>query len=185
MTDLTEQTSAGSAPIYVVMGVTGSGKTTIGEKLAARLGIPFHDADDFHSDANMRKLANDIPLNDADREPWLENLARHIAKWSQADGAVLACSALKHAYRSKFRHAAQTIHFIFLTGDPGIIAKRLEERGTEGEHVVKDFHAILEGQFRDLEVPSSALTVDIAQTPEEMVKEIMGKLELRRRTSDR
>lgn len=166
-------------PVYIVMGVTGSGKTTIGKLLAKHVGLPFYDADDFHTMQNLKKLANDIPLDDADREPWLQSLADKISEWSRKDGAVLACSALKHSYRSRFRHASPSVHFVYLTGDPRLIAQRLVKRATEGGHVVKDFDQILRGQYRDLEIPSSALQVDITPTPDVIVDNIIGEIQQR------
>ncbi len=164
------------AAVIIVMGVTGSGKTTVGNLLATRIGLPFYDADDFHSDANQQKLADDIPLNDADREPWLAYLVSQIKTWSENGGAVLACSALKHGYRSRFRKAADNVHFVFLHGDPAIIAERLRGRAARGEHVISDFEAILLGQYRDLEVPSDAFRVDINQTPENILDAIVSGL---------
>lgn len=171
-----------SNPVIIVMGVTGSGKTTIGELLAERLQLPFYDADDFHPESNREKLADDIPLDDQDREPWLAELTSHIKKWANADGAVLACSALKHTYRSRFRHATDNIQFIFLHGDPALIAQRLKIRAIAEDHVVKEFEDILRGQFRDLEIPTDALRVDIDQSPEEITDDIIQALAARHAT---
>ena len=85
--------------IWIIIGVAGSGKTTIGKLLAARLGIPFLDADDFHPQSNVTKMQSGIPLNDTDRQPWLETLADLLAQQAEGKGAVLACSALKESYR--------------------------------------------------------------------------------------
>lgn len=159
------------------MGVTGSGKTTIGEGLARRLGLPFYDADDFHPAANLAKLSRDIPLTDADRQPWLDSLSAGVREWSAHRGAVLACSALKHAFRSQLRRASGGgVRFIFLTGDHRVIASRIQHRSAQGEHTVKDFVKILDGQFRDLEPPTDAIQVDIEQTPEAIVNEILSQL---------
>src|SRR5690349_20486810 len=114
------------APVIVVMGVTGSGRSTVGALLADRLQLPFFDADDYHTGDSKEELASDIPLNDADRKPWLAELSRHMHAWSESEGAVLACSALKHKYRSTFRAAAPAIQFVFLNGDPALIAARIE-----------------------------------------------------------
>ena len=164
------------APVIVVMGVTGSGKTTVGTLLAERLKIPFHDADNFHPPSNQEKLRSDIPLNDADREPWLAELAANMRAWAAHEGAVLACSALKHRYRSTFRAAAPQVKFIFLDGDPELIAARVKKRSETEDHVIRDFVKILEGQFRDLEIPTSAMRVDIHQSPAEIVDEILTML---------
>lgn len=150
--------------------------------MAAALNLPFHDADDFHPAANQEKLSADIPLNDADREPWLEEIATHMRQWAVTTGAVLACSALKHSYRSQFRAAAAQVKFVFLEGDPNLIAQRVQHRSRiDDEHMVKDFVRILEGQFRDLEIPTSATRVDISKSPGEIVEEILDKLNLRTR----
>lgn len=179
---MTDHGKPAPPPVIVVMGVTGSGKTTIGSRLAAALDLPFYDADDFHPLANQEKLSADIPLNDADREPWLEELATHMRQWAATSGAVLACSALKHSYRSRFRAAAIQVKFVFLEGDPNLIAQRVQRRSdTDSEHVVRDFVRILEGQFRDLEIPTSATRVDISKSPGEIVEEILDKLDLRTR----
>ncbi len=167
---------AAHAPIIVVMGVTGSGKTTIGTRLAKVLKLPFYDADNFHSPASQAKLASDVPLDDADREPWLEAISMNMRKWADSTGAVLACSALKHRYRSMFRAAAPGVKFIYLDGDPHLIASRVQQRSETEEHVVKDFVRILKGQYRDLEIPTSAMRVDIHQTPHEIVEQIVSML---------
>ncbi len=164
------------ASVIIVMGVAGSGKTTIGELLAKLLHLPFFDADDFHPEANREKLADDLPLNDADREPWLELLVDRIRQWGGSSGAVLACSALKHSYRSQFRRAASDVSFIFLHGDPALIADRLHKRASQGDHIISDFESILRGQYRDLELPTDALRVDIDQTPEQIVNDIVAAL---------
>ena len=91
-----------SKPVYVVMGVSGCGKSTIGALLAARLDVPFHDADDFHPQSNRDKMASGQPLDDDDRQPWLESLAEYLARWSGEGGAVLACSALKVGLGARF-----------------------------------------------------------------------------------
>lgn len=159
------------------MGVTGSGKTTIGRLLANRLDLPFYDADDFHSPENLRKLSHDIPLNDADRQPWLDSLSAGLRQWSAQRGAVLACSALKHAYRSQLRRAGGSgVKVIFLTGNHQVIASRIQHRSALGDHAVKDFVKILDAQFRDLEPPTDAIQVDIEQTPAAIVTEILSHL---------
>lgn len=171
-----ESTPSPQAPVIVIMGVTGSGKTTVGEMLAKRLELPFHDADDFHSEENREKLAEDVPLSDADREPWLDMLVSKVTEWAAGGGAVLACSALKHSYRSRFRRAALTVKFVFLDGDPTLIVARLRERADQGDHVISNFEAILLGQYRDLEIPTDALRVAIHQTPEQIVADIVEAL---------
>src|SRR5690242_2208201 len=109
------------------MGVVGSGKTTVGRLLAARLGWEFADADDFHSPGNVRKMNQGLGLSDSDRAPWLATLRGAIERW-QADGksVVLACSALKHAYRDQLRTG--NVHFVYLKGDAQLISERLQGR---------------------------------------------------------
>ena len=155
------------------MGVTGSGKTTVGRLLAARLGWLFADADDFHSAANKDKMHRGIPLTDADRFPWLAAMHEQIAKWIAAkQDAVLACSSLKQIYR---RHLwdGPGVRFVYLKGSYDLIAERLRAR--KGHFA--DEH-ILAGQFADLEEPSDAMVVDISASPEEIVAEICRRLGL-------
>jgi len=159
--------------IIVVMGVTGSGKTTVGTKLAARLGWLFADADDFHSAANKDKMRRGIPLTDADRFPWLAAMHEQIAKWSAAkQNAVLACSALKHIYRRQLWDCPG-VRFVYLKGSYDLIAERLRAR--KGHFA--DEH-ILAGQFADLEEPSDAIVVDISPSPDTIVQEICCRLQL-------
>jgi gluconokinase len=158
--------------IIVVMGVTGSGKTTIGTLLAARLAWLFADADDFHSTANKEKMHRGIPLTDADRLPWLAAMHDQIAKWiASKQNAVLACSALKRSYRQQLWNGPE-VQFVYLRGSYEFIAERLRAR--KGHFA--DEH-ILAGQFADLEEPSDALVVDISASPDEIVAEICRRLE--------
>jgi gluconokinase len=160
--------------VIVVMGVTGSGKTTIGNQLAARLGWHFADADDFHSAANKEKMHKGIPLTDADRLPWLAAIHDQIAKWlALKQNVVLACSALKQSYR-ELLWSGPEVRFVYLKGSYELIAERLRAR--KGHFA--DEH-ILAGQFRDLEEPSDAIAVDIGASPEEIVDEICRRLDLR------
>jgi len=157
--------------IIVVMGVTGSGKTTIGNLLAARLAWHFADADDFHSAANKEKMHKGIPLTDADRLPWLAAIHDQIAKGlALKQNAVLACTALKRSYRQQIWSGPE-VRFVYLKGSYEFIAERLRAR--KGHFA--DEH-ILAGQFADLEEPSDAVTVDIGASPEEIVDEICRRL---------
>jgi gluconokinase len=165
--------------VIVVMGVTGSGKTTIGTLLAARLGWHFADADEFHSAANKDKMHKGIPLSDADRLPWLAAMHDQIAKWvALKQNVVLACSALKQSYR-QLLWTGPEVRFVYLKGTYELIAERLRAR--KGHFA--DEH-ILAGQFADLEEPSYALTVDIGASPEEIVDEICRRLGLQHKTND-
>ena len=159
--------------IIVVMGVTGSGKTTIGNLLAQRLAWEFADADDFHSAANKEKMHNGIPLTDADRLPWLAAIHDQIAKWlALKQNEVLACSALKQSYRKLLWNGSE-VRFVYLKGSYELIAGRLRAR--KGHFA--DEH-ILAGQFRDLEEPADAIGVSIDASPEEIVGEICRRLDL-------
>ncbi len=161
------------------MGVTGSGKTTIGSLLAARLAWHFADADDFHSAANKEKMHKGIPLTDADRLPWLAAMREQIAKWvALKQNVVLACSALKQSYRQLLWDGPE-VKFVYLKGTYQLIAERLRAR--KGHFA--DEH-ILAGQFADLEEPGDALVVDISASPEEIVDEICRRLGLQHKTND-
>ncbi len=158
--------------VLVIMGVVGSGKTTVGTLLAQRLGWEFADADDFHPIENIRKISQGISLTDSDRAPWLAAMRTAIQKWEkQGKNVVLACSALKHSYREKLR--AGDVRFIYLKGDAQLIAQRLH---TRRGHFATD--SILETQFADLEEPHQALAVSIAQSSKAIVSEIIDELKL-------
>ena len=113
------------API-VVMGVSGSGKSTVGAALAQRLGVPFADADDFHPPANIAKMTAGQPLDDGDRHPWLEAIGEWLAE--HRDGGVMSCSALKRTYRDQLRRHCPAVEFVHLTGAPEVIAARQASR---------------------------------------------------------
>jgi len=163
--------------IAIVMGVTGSGKTSVGRLLAQQLGWEFADADDFHPSANVEKIARGIPLTDEDRAPWLERLRIQIANWiANGQNAVLACSALKRTYRQELSVGPE-VRFVYLKGSPGLIAQRLRLRRG---HFADE--KILASQFADLEEPEAAVTVDISQTPEKIVAEIRERLGLESRS---
>jgi gluconokinase len=163
--------------IAIVMGVTGSGKTSVGRLLAQQLGWEFADADDFHPSANVEKIARGIPLTDEDRAPWLELLRIQIANWiANGQNAVLACSALKRTYRQELSVGPE-VRFVYLKGSPELIAQRLRLRRG---HFADE--KILASQFADLEEPEAAVTVDISQTPEKIVAEIRERLGLESRS---
>jgi gluconokinase len=157
--------------IVVVMGVTGSGKTTIGSLLAKKLGWEFADADDFHSTANKEKIKHGIPLTDADRAPWLVALHEQIGRWiSEKRNVVLACSALKESYREELWTGPEA-KFVYLKGTYQLISRRLLAR--KGHFA--DEH-ILASQFATLEEPTDAVVVDITPPPEQIVDEICRRL---------
>jgi len=154
--------------IVVVMGVSGSGKSTIGQPLAERLGFPFLDADEFHPPENVAKMAAGTPLTDADRWPWLALLN---AKLKGEKNAVLACSALKQSYRDALAQGLADCRFVHLRGSLELIRARLAER----KHRYMPA-SLLESQFATLEPPAAALAVDIAQPPERCVEAIVASL---------
>ena len=159
------------ANIIIIMGVSGCGKTTIGKKLATVLELPFFDGDDFHPKANIDKMTHNIPLNDADRQPWLEILAIQIREWSTASGAIIACSALKESYRQILAAHVNTINWVFLSGNFKTIQQRIELRE---QHFMKS--TMLQSQFDTLEIPSYGFHIDIEQEQETIVTEIIEKL---------
>ena len=155
------------------MGVTGSGKTTVGGLLAAQLGWEFADADRYHPVANVEKMSRGIPLTDVDREPWLEAMRWAIVMWlAERKSVVLACSALKRSYREKLGVGGE-VRLVYLKGSYEVVASRLRARH---RHFATE--AILADQFAVLEEPEDAVVVDVGQTPEEMVREIRQRLGL-------
>ena len=159
--------------IAIIMGTTGAGKTTIGTMLAAQLKWEFADADAFHPPANIEKMSRGIPLNDADRAPWLAAMRKAILEWIAAGkNVVLACSALKRAYRDEL-HPSPEVKVIYLKGDYALFAERIQHR--HGHFASK---GILAGQFADLEEPEDAITIDAAKSPDEIVAELRSRLVL-------
>jgi carbohydrate kinase (thermoresistant glucokinase family) len=160
----------------IVMGVSGSGKTTIAALLAQELGWRFEDGDWFHPKANVEKMESGIPLTDADRQPWLEAIAAWIDDLSAKGGhGVVACSALKRRYRDILARAGHdTVRFVYLKGDKALIAKRITAR--HGHFMPPE---LLESQFATLEEPAPdehPITVSVAGTPREIVANILAPL---------
>ncbi|MDA7901093.1 gluconokinase [bacterium] len=151
----------------IVMGVSGSGKSTVGQLLANEAGGKFYDGDDFHPPENVAKMASGTPLTDKDRQSWLESLARLI---TEKEGLlVIACSALKEQYRKILVGA----DFVFLKGDRSLIEARLKAR--ENHYMPP---SLLDSQFADLEAPQHALALDVSHSPEELVGQIRSQLSI-------
>ena len=161
--------------ILLVMGVSGSGKTTVGAMLAGELGWKYAEADGFHPAANIEKMAAGHPLTDEDRKPWLAAICAWMDKQIEAgQPGVVTCSALKRGYRDELRAGRPEVQLVYLHGDRDLIAARLASR--HGHF----FHAdMLDTQFRDLEEPTpeeQVLVVPISGTPAEIVAEILADL---------
>ncbi len=143
---------------FILMGVSGCGKTTIGKMLAEHLGWGFYDADDFHPPENVAKMANGIPLNDSERAPWLASLHDLISfSRTQNRPGVLACSALKGRYRQQLMEGSHGVQLVYLKGSYDLILSRV---ATRPDHYMKP--SMLQSQFNVLEEPTNALTVDVA-----------------------
>ena len=155
------------------MGPAGSGKTTVGKLLAAQLQWEFADADNFHSSANIEKMSRGIPLSDDDRIPWLRSLREAMLQWdAQHRNVVLACSALKRSYRELLQ-INSNVKLVYLKGSYELFRERLRSR--KGHYAGEQ---ILAGQFADLEEPTDAITIDAAQSPQQIVAEIRKRLAL-------
>ena len=160
--------------VVVVMGVAGTGKTTIGSLLAARLGVPYAEGDDFHPQANITKMAAGIPLGDEDRWPWLDA----IGAWAHGReglGGVVSSSALKRSYRDRLRAAAPGIVFVHLTGDRQLVADRMAHR--RGHFMPT---ALLDSQFatlQPLQADERGVAVDVSGAPGEITERVVRALD--------
>lgn len=156
--------------VLILMGVVGVGKTTVGILLAQRLGWEFRDADDFHPRENVEKIRRGVALTDSDREPWLVALHNAIEQWNASGtNVVLACSALKRAYREKLQTGP--VQFVYLKGSSQLILERLRLRRGHFASAT-----ILDSQLADLEEPAHAITVEVDKTPEAIVSEIIEQI---------
>jgi gluconokinase len=158
--------------VIVLMGVSGTGKTEVGTRLARALNGEFAEGDDYHPPANVAKMRSGVPLDDADREPWLETLSREIGAWLDAGKTVvLACSALKQSYRDILKAGRPGVRFVYLKGDEALISSRLE--GRHGHYMPA---SLLDSQLATLEEPKDAVTVGVDATPESIVDKIRKAL---------
>lgn len=160
--------------VIIIMGVSGCGKTTVGQALARRLACPFYDGDDFHPPENVAKMARGVPLDDADRAPWLSRLNALLhERLERGEGVVLACSALKRRYREQLRAGNEGVLFVYLQGDFALIWERMQARP---HHYMKA--AMLQSQFDTLEPPGldEAISISITIPLNDMVENILSAI---------
>lgn len=161
--------------IVIIFGVSGAGKTVVGQRLARELDWRFYDADDFHPPGNIEKMRNAIPLEDDDRQSWLKNLRELLERClSAGEEAVLACSALKEKYR-RYLRVSPDVKLVYLRGEYALIARRLEQRRGHFMSPV-----LLRSQFTDLEEPrpaENAIVIELGPSPSELVQELRRKLQ--------
>jgi gluconokinase len=160
--------------IIILMGVSGSGKSTVGRLLAERLDWEFHDGDDLHPEENVRKMASGTALTEDDRWPWLERIGQVMHECDDAGrNAILACSALRSTYRDYLLRLSPAVDLVFLRGDRDTILERMRKRS---DHFMPA--DLLDSQFEALEAPQHAVIADVAKSPDEIVDDIMQELSL-------
>lgn len=158
--------------IFIVCGVSGTGKTTLGLLLAEAMDMPFYDADDFHPASNVRKMKSGVPLEDEDRRPWLEMLASKLPDWQEEGGAVLACSALKESYRAILgSQIDECILWIVLHASRSVLTDRLASR--KGHFFDQK---LLRSQLDAFEIPDYGWLIDVESSPQEIVNSILMRL---------
>jgi len=158
--------------VLILIGVTGAGKSTVGDLLARKIGWRFYDADDLHPTTNKEKMNHGIPLSDEDRLPWLNAVRTLIEKClSEGTDAVIACSALRQAYRDVLLVDPARVRFVYLKGRKALIEQRLAQR--TGHFMNKE---LLQSQFDTLEEPGDAIAVDVSGDPESIVNSIRARL---------
>ena len=163
---------AAPAPVVVVMGVSGCGKSTVGTALAEGLGVPFEDGDDLHPAANKAKMKAGSPLDDADRRPWLDEVGAWLA--GHPDGGVMACSALKRVYRDQLRGHLPAVTWLHLAGDPEVIAGR--QAGREGHFMPSSLMHTQLATLEPLDPDEGGLVVDVGRSVAEIVDEAVEAL---------
>lgn len=159
-------------PPVVVMGVSGSGKSTVGAALAARLGVPFVDGDDLHPAANVERMRAGEPLTDEDRRPWLDAVGAWLA--AHPDGGVTACSALRRSYRDRLRAHAPGVRFVHLDGDPELVARRQAAR--RGHFMPTSLQASQQATLEPLDRDEPGVRVDVALPPDALVERVLPLL---------
>ena len=163
-------------PRLIIMGVSGCGKSTVGRRLAERIGVPFLEGDELHPPSNVALMAAGTPLTDADRAGWLDAIAQRLSGLGRSEGLVVSCSALKRAYRDRLREATPDLQFVHLHGTRALLAARLRERQ---DHYMPP--TLLDSQLDTLESPNSdepALTLDITEPADQLVMQIEHHLQL-------
>ena len=169
---MTTETRKTNLKVIILMGVTGAGKSTVGQMLGDELSWTYYDSDDFHPPANIEKIAEGISLTDEDRQPWLETLQKLIHSHIERQiPAIIRCSALKKSYRDYLRLNNPTLQFVYLHGEPALIRKRLANRIG---HFMKG--NLIQSQFDALEPPIDALTIDANVAPADIVQMIRENL---------
>jgi carbohydrate kinase (thermoresistant glucokinase family) len=157
--------------IYI-MGVAGSGKTTIGKKLSGKTGYAFYDADDFHPQENINKMKAGLPLTDEDRLPWLDNIHQFVSNHLQSGNIIMACSALKKSYRQRLASGIEDrCRWVFLSGSYDTILKRMQART---DHYMPT--ELLRSQFDALEVPGQVIEINIDNDPDNITATILAKI---------
>jgi carbohydrate kinase (thermoresistant glucokinase family) len=161
-----------SSPLIFIIGVSGSGKTTIGKKLSVKTGLPFFDADAFHLSANREKMRAGQPLTDDDRSDWLLRLNQLAKEQAAKAGAIIACSALKEKYRDQLIAGIHSlVHWVLLQGSYELIGERIKSRT---DHFMSA--TLLQSQFDILEIPTGAIVADIQNDPDAIAEDILHQL---------